>query len=74
MTNTVTVNKTTNTVEVQSSGTVGPQGVAGPTGASALVGTGAPASNLGNVNDLYFDNQGFVVGANPYRFFFTPTD
>ena len=61
MTNTVTVNKTTNTVEVQSSGTVGPQGVAGPTGASALVGTGAPASNLGNVNDLYFDNQGFVL-------------
>ena len=56
--NKVTVNPTTKTVVVSSAGTVGPQG---GTGASALVGTGAPSSGLGSVNDLFFDNQNYVL-------------
>ena len=42
MTKTVTVNKTTNVVEVQSSGTVGPQGGTGATGATGATGPQGP--------------------------------
>ena len=37
-------------------GATGPAGADGVVGATILVGTGAPASGLGNVNDLYINN------------------
>ena len=49
MTKTVTVNKTTNVVEVQSSGTVGPQGSAGATGAQGPQGPQGPAGAVNSV-------------------------
>jgi len=61
MSNTVTVNKTTNVVEVQASGLQGAIGSQGPTGSSAHVGSGAPATSLGNVSDLYFDNSNYIL-------------
>ena len=47
MTKTVTVNKTTNVVEVQSSGTVGPQGPAGTNGADGATGATGPQGPQG---------------------------
>ena len=47
MTKTVTVNKTTNVVEVQSSGTVGPQGPAGTDGANGATGATGPQGPQG---------------------------
>jgi len=62
--NKVTVSPTTNTITVSSPGTVGPQGATGATGLngySAHVGTGSPANELGEVNDLFFDNQNYIL-------------
>lgn len=65
--NKVTVSPTTNTITVASPGTVGPQGATGAAGAdgtngySAHVGNGAPSNSLGAVNDVYFDNQNYVL-------------
>ena len=62
--NKVTVSPTTNTITVSSPGTVGPQGgtgAAGLNGYSAHVGTGSPANELGEVNDLFFDNQNYIL-------------
>ena len=61
MSNTVTVNKTTNVVEVQASGLQGATGSQGPTGSSAHVGSGPPSTSLGNVSDLYFDNSNYIL-------------
>ena len=61
MSNTVTVNKTTNVVEVQASGLQGATGRQGPTGSSAHVGSGPPSTSLGNVSDLYFDNSNYIL-------------
>lgn len=68
--NKVTVSPTTNTITVSSPGTVGPQGGTGAAGTngtngtngySAHVGNGAPSNSLGAVNDVYFDNQNYVL-------------
>ena len=68
--NKVTVSPTTNTITVASPGTVGPQGGTGAAGTngtdgtngySAHVGNGAPSNSLGAVNDVYFDNQNYVL-------------
>ena len=68
--NKVTVSPTTNTITVSSPGTVGPQGGTGAAGAngadgingySAHVGSGAPSNSLGAVNDVYFDNQNYIL-------------
>ena len=65
--NKVTVSPTTNTITVSSPGTVGPQGGTGAAGSdgingySAHVGTGAPSNSLGAVNDLFFDNQNYIL-------------
>lgn len=68
--NKVTVSPNTSTVTVSSAGTVGPQGGTGAAGAagtdgtngySAHVGSGAPANNLGAVNDIFFDNQNYIL-------------
>jgi len=57
MTKTVTVNKTTNVVEVQSSGTVGPTGATGAQGAQGATGPQGPAGPsytlpIATANDL----------------------
>ena len=61
MSNTVTVNKTTNVVEVRASGLQGATGSQGPTGSSAHVGSGPPSTSLGNVSDIYFDNSNYIL-------------
>ena len=62
--NKVTVSPTTNTITVSCHGTVGPQGGTGTSGLngySAHVGTGSPSNALGEVNDLFFDNQNYIL-------------
>ena len=68
--NKVTVSPNTSTVTVSSAGTVGPQGGTGATGAagadgtngySAHVGSGSPANDFGAVNDIFFDNQSYIL-------------
>ena len=61
MSNTVTVNKTTNVVEIRASGLQGATGSQGPTGSSAHVGSGPPSTSLGNVSDIYFDNSNYIL-------------
>lgn len=61
MSNTVTVNKTTNVVEVRASGLQGATGSQGPTGSSAHVGSGPPSTSLGNISDIYFDNSNYIL-------------